>query len=265
MLNRFFFAVAAGLLTMQAQADDLDKIQKKGEVLIGVRANSPPFSFLDKSQGTVSGYDIEFAQMIARRIGAKPVFKTVEPDDRIPSLKDGRVDLVVATFAKTHDREKQVDFSLGYFVTVQKIAAKTGKFRDIKQLNGIKICVANGTSTQSLVKENVPTAVQVVQDDYDLAFKALLAGNCEAVAGPASVLNGNISKQPASAGLAVAEVPLGIESFGIGMRKGEKRLQRMVNDALLESERSGEAVKIFERYFGKNSPAPQMRLFKIQE
>ncbi|WP_171013516.1 transporter substrate-binding domain-containing protein [Chitinivorax sp. B] len=265
MIRQLPLAIAACLAAFPAFADDLDKIQKKSEVVIGVRANSPPFSFFDKNKGTVSGYDIEFAQMVAKKLGAKPIFKTVEPDDRIPSLKEGRVDMVVATFAKNLEREKQVDFSLGYFVTVQKIAAKANKFRDLKQLAGVKVCVASGTSTIGLVKENIPTAVQVVQDDYDQAFKALVSGGCEAVAGPASVLNGNIAKQPASAGLTVAEMPLGIESFGIGIRKGEKRLQKVVNEALVESERSGEALRIFDRYFGANSPAPQMRLFKIQE
>ncbi|MGQ5523267.1 hypothetical protein ACUHMQ_08410 [Chitinimonas sp. PSY-7] len=83
--------------------------------------------------------------------------------------------------------------------------------------------------------------------------------------GPATILKGNIAKLPGRGGITVLDdISLGMEIFAMGMRKGEKGLQKAVNDALIESEKSGEAVRIYNQYFGQHTAVPQPRVFKIQ-
>ncbi|MGQ5523265.1 transporter substrate-binding domain-containing protein [Chitinimonas sp. PSY-7] len=264
MKSRIAIFAAVGITAFSAMADDLDKIKSKGEITIGVRQEAPPFSFYDKAAGTVTGYDVAFGQYIAKQLGVKPVFKPITAAERIPALKEGRIDIVIAALAKTPDREKTLEFSLGYFVAVQKFAAKPGRFNNLSQFNGAKICYAQGTTTDSWLADNLPKAIPISTSVYSVAFRTLTEGGCDAVAGPATILKGNLAKIPNSGLVVLDDIPLGVEIFAMGMRKGEKRLQKSVNEALIESEKTGEAVRIYEQYFGQHTAVPQLRVFKIQ-
>ncbi|MGQ5523264.1 transporter substrate-binding domain-containing protein [Chitinimonas sp. PSY-7] len=264
MKSRIAIFAAACLTAFSAVADDLDKIQSKGEISIGVRSEAPPFGFYDKASGTVTGYDVAFGQLIAKKLGVKPVFKPIAPADRITALQDGKIDIVIAALAKTPEREKVLEFSLGYFVAVQKFAAKSGRFNNLAQFNSAKICYANGTTTDHWLADNLPKATPVPAAGISQAFTTLQAGGCDAVAGPATILKGSLVKMPNSGLVVLDDIPLGVEIFAMGMRKGEKRLQKTVNDALIESEKTGDAIQIYEKYFGQDSAVPQLRLFKIQ-
>ncbi|MGQ5525505.1 transporter substrate-binding domain-containing protein [Chitinimonas sp. PSY-7] len=150
MKQHLAFIAISCLAAYSAMADDLEKIQKKGEISIGVRADSPPFGYLDKNRGTISGYDIEFAQYVAKKLGVKPVFLPIAAADRVTSLNNGHIDLIVSALAKTAAREKQLDFSLGYFVATQKFAAKSGRFSNLGQFHEARICSPRGTTTDGL-------------------------------------------------------------------------------------------------------------------
>ncbi|QBC44604.1 transporter substrate-binding domain-containing protein [Iodobacter fluviatilis] len=53
------------------------------------------------------------------------------------------------------------------------------------------------------------------------------------------------------------------EYQAIGIARGEERLSKEVNDALLELEKSGQAKKIYDHWFGPKSRAALPRDFKI--
>ncbi|PHV11814.1 transporter substrate-binding domain-containing protein [Chitinimonas sp. BJB300] len=265
MKHRLAVFALAYLATLLAWADDLDKILKKGEIIIGVRAGAPPFGFFDKARNKVSGYDVAFGDYVATRLGVKAVFQPLDPAERIPALQSGKIDLIVAALTKTAAREKELDFSVGYFVAVQKLAARRGRFRSLSDVNNAKICFAEGTTADQWIPDNFPKAVLVPAVGYPQAFSIWQAGGCDAVAGQATILKGNIRKLPRNAGIAVLDdLPLGMETFAMAVRKGETRLKERVNKALIDSEKNGDAVRIYEQYFGEDSAVPQLRMFKIQ-
>jgi polar amino acid transport system substrate-binding protein len=264
---KFLLCAALALTASLSLADDLDKVRDKKEVIFGVRDSSPPFAFFDKSKGSVSGYDIEFALYVAKKLGVNPVFKVVDPADRIPALKDGRVDILFATFGKNREREKEVDFSVGYFFDTQKMVARKGRFKDVQQVAHLTVCIPKGTTNGKYLQE-LSSTVQIRQfEDYDEVFKALKDGRCEYASGPEAAMLGNLAKMPLPArnDFEVAEVPLASEVYGAAVRKGQKRLQAAINDALIDSERSGDAAKIFEHWFGGNAPVQLSRNFKIMQ
>ncbi|MDK2125186.1 transporter substrate-binding domain-containing protein [Parachitinimonas caeni] len=263
MNRKIMAALLAALVAMPAMADDFDKLKAKGELVIGVRDSSPPFGFFDKAKGTVSGYDIDFALWIANKLALKPVFKTVDPADRIKVLKEGKVDIVVASLAKTAEREKEVDFSFGYYVSTQKLVAKKGKFTDLLQLDKMSVCAPSGTTNAKYLQDISQSVKIVAPPDYAEAFSALVAGKCDAVSGPEATLLGNLAKLPNRNEYEVPDVPIASEAIGVGVRKGEKRLLKAVNDALSEAETSGEATKIFNRWFGESAAVKLQRTFKI--
>lgn len=265
MKNVILVYLCFSLFCAFAQADDLDKLRAKNQIVIGVRESSPPFAFFDKSKGSVSGYDIEFALYVASKLGLKPQFKTVEPADRIPALKTGRVDVLFATFAKTHEREKEVDYSLGYFVATQKMLTKKGRFHDLLQLDSIAVCVPKGATNGKYLRDLSQKVEIKEMEDYGQVFAALRDGSCEFASGPEPTMLGNLNKMPPAtrAEFELADVPIASEVYAVGLRKGQKNLQKAVNQALVEAEKSGEAARIFEHWFGSDSPVQMNRNFKI--
>src|SRR5215216_4124035 len=75
----------------------LGDIQKKGEIVIGVKYDVPPFGFNNPSSGKVEGFDVDLGQAVADTLGVKPKFIEAISDNRIPFLEDGTADLILST------------------------------------------------------------------------------------------------------------------------------------------------------------------------
>lgn len=92
----------------QPGLDRLVKIYCEGKLRAGVREYYPLFG---TREGRVrSGYDVDVARGIARRLGVEPVFTRVNAASRIPLLADDKIDLTIATMGHNAQRDGQVRF-----------------------------------------------------------------------------------------------------------------------------------------------------------
>ncbi|MCW5627155.1 MAG: transporter substrate-binding domain-containing protein, partial [Burkholderiales bacterium] len=112
---------ALSIAAPAARADTLSDIRSRGEIVVGIKDSVPPFGFIEEGSRRVVGYDIDFATAIAKGLGVNLRTVPVTTATRIPELQQGKIDLIIATMTHTKERESQVDFSLTYFVTGQKV------------------------------------------------------------------------------------------------------------------------------------------------
>ena len=262
-LPHLFAAVMALSLAVPALADDYDAIKSKGVLIVGVKDSTPPFGVRDVKSNTIAGYDVDFALAIAKHMGVKVQVKAVDSAERIPKLVNKDVDLIIATMTKNAEREKQVDFSEGYFVTGQKFVVRKGKVKNIEDLTHATIGTAAGSTSEKQLRREMPNAKVVLFDDYAPAMAALSSGQLDAVSTDEPILAGLLNKMPNKKDFEIPDVSISIEVYGIAVRKGEKRLQKEVNDTLAAMEQSGEAAKVFDRWFGPQTSAPMIRTFRI--
>ena len=98
-------------------------IQTEGEVIkMGCNAAFPPFEY---SEGTKAvGFDITFAQMIARDYGRKLEIVDMNFDGLIAALQSGAIDFIASGMTATDERRKNVDFSDAYFTSNQVIIVR---------------------------------------------------------------------------------------------------------------------------------------------
>ncbi|PHV09615.1 hypothetical protein CSQ89_20710 [Chitinimonas sp. BJB300] len=139
-----------------AFADDLDDIKKKNTLIVGVKDSTPPFGMVNPKTQKISGYDIDFAAAIAKHLGVGLTVKAVESNQRIPKLVSKDVDMIIATMTKNAEREKQVDFSYGYFITGQKFIVHKGKVNAIEHLTNAKIGTVTGSTSEKQLKRELP-------------------------------------------------------------------------------------------------------------
>src|SRR4051794_2688912 len=100
-----FLAVAmlACGLTTGARAQTVDEIIKKGTLVVAIDTSTPPYASLDASMAP-AGFDIDLAGLIAKSLGVKLEFVTVNSPGRIPALLTNRFDIVVSIFSITAER-----------------------------------------------------------------------------------------------------------------------------------------------------------------
>ena len=262
--KQWITAITLSLLSLPiAQADTLANIKAKGVLVAGVKDSLPPFGYVDAQTRNIIGYDVDFIRAIADKLGVKLELKPVTSANRIPQLTSGNIDIIAATMTKNPERAQQIDFSYAYFLTGQKFIAPKGKLRSLGDLAGKRIATAKGSTSEQNVKRAVPSATVLSFDDYPQAFLALRQQRVAAITTDEAILAGILAKAPDKTAYEIPALRIADEPYGLGMRRGDTAFVLFVNQTLLDMEKSGEAKRIFDKWFGPKSEAPIKRDFVI--
>lgn len=261
-------AVAAALLHVSvARADQLDDIKKKGSLVVGVLGTDEPNSFIDPKSREIIGYEVDLARAIAAKLGVKLEVKQLAVAARIPELQQGHVDLLAASLTHNKEREAVIDFSLTTFVTGQKVLVRSDSgIQDLKALNGKKVITIKGGTQEPNIRKAVPNVDVVTFDTGPQAFQALQQGKGVAF------VNDEISLIDQYAKLGAAQTQykilaqnISIEPLALGIRKGEPQFKAQVDGVLRGLEKSGDADKLFQKWYGPSTPLKfPSRNFKIE-
>jgi len=261
MLLRALFFTVLTALPFCAHADKLADIESAGVVRAAVFDSNPPFGFVDPKTKKLVGLDVDVAEYIARELGARLELQSTNPANRIPLLASGKVDLIVANFTITDERGKEVNFSIPYFATGQKFIARKDVLKQPSDLENIRIGADKGTVQEITLRERYPNAKVISYDDTPLAFAALRNGNVQAITQDDAKLVGLMATLPDKVKneFEVSPFSLTSEYQGVGIPKGETALTGKINEILRKMESSGEALTIYNRWFGPETKAAMPR------
>ncbi|MCL6470253.1 MAG: transporter substrate-binding domain-containing protein, partial [Ralstonia sp.] len=176
------------------------------------------------------------------------------------------VDLLAASLTHNKEREAQIDFSVSTFITGQKaMVKKSSGITSLAQLDGKKLLTVKGSTMEANIAKTIKNADVVSFDNSPQALLALQQGKGVAYVNDETTLIGNMAKMgPAAKDYALLPQNLSTEHLALGIRKGEPAFKKQVDDVLLGMEKSGEAQKLFDKWFGPNTKmAFPQRTFKI--
>lgn len=241
-----------GFQKANAQSSSLGDIRSNGVIRIANTQTSPPWSLID-SNNQPTGYDVEVAREVAKRIGvAKVEFVADTWSNFVEGLKTGKYDLVMNDLTPTPERAKQVDFSRAYGVEDFKIWVREGdgKINSLEDLAGKRVGVVSGTSNESWSRAHVAGATFVDYDNGALLFSDLAIGRIDATIDSHF---GGLSEKQANH-LPVKEVghPLTFEMSAAAMRKGDQPLRDVVNKALASMLADGTIERLGKKWVGKD-------------
>jgi polar amino acid transport system substrate-binding protein len=268
-LLRAFVPSCFALLSMAfptgaALADLLQDVKSRGTLVAGVKDSIPPFGFIDPSTRGIVGYDIDFAAAIAQALRVKLQTVPVTSATRIPELMQGKIDLIAATMTHTPDRAQQIDFSLTYFMTGQKVLVhKNGGITQVSDLKGKRVSSVRGSTSEQNIRQAVPGVRVISFNDYPNAFLALAQRKVVAMTTDEIILMDLQRRAPNPDDYVLIDEFISNEPYGLGVRKGEPAFLNEVNRVLLQMEKSGEAARIFDKWFGPKSETPLKRNFRI--
>jgi polar amino acid transport system substrate-binding protein len=256
---------SVGLITCSAvRADQLSDIKTRGTLICGVVSGAAPFAFQDPSTREVVGYDVDFCKGIAQQINVKPQIKVISLDSRIAELQQGRVDVLTAALGYNPQRAEQIDFSDAYFVSEQVFAVKAGgPYKKRDDMADKRVSAIKGSSNIPLVQRILPTVQIVSYDDAPAAFMALVQNKVDGFVLSETLIRRFAEKLGAKASeIVTLSPPVGLEYWGIGVKKGEPALMSAVNGALQNMEKSGQSQQIFGTWLGSKSDLKMTRNFK---
>ncbi|MBQ8271336.1 MAG: transporter substrate-binding domain-containing protein, partial [Bacteroidaceae bacterium] len=127
----------------------LDEIKESGKIVIGVFSDKAPFGYVDEN-GKYQGYDVYFAERIAKDLGVAVEYVSTDPASRVEYAATGKVDIILANFTVTEERAQQVDFALPYMkVKLGVVSPDNALITDVEQLNGKNLIVVKGTTAET--------------------------------------------------------------------------------------------------------------------
>lgn len=158
----------------------VEEVKKSGKVKIGVFTDKNPFGYVDEN-GKYRGYDIYFAERIAKDLGVKAEYVATDPASRVEYLESGKVDIILANFTVTKERAEKVDFALPYMkVALGVVSPDKDLIKTPEDLKGKTLIVAKGTTAETYFSENHPGVKLLKFDQYTEAYNALIDGRGDA-------------------------------------------------------------------------------------
>ncbi|MBO0448490.1 transporter substrate-binding domain-containing protein [Enterococcus sp. MJM12] len=253
----FVFGLAAVLLILsgcgKSVADqDISKVSKENNQIIwGVKYDTRLFGMMDVTTNEVKGFDIDIARAITEKIlgrDGNAIFVEVTSKTRIPLLKNGNIDAIIATMTITEERKKQVNFSQVYFDAGQSLLVpKDSKITGVDSLTGDDTVLAVKGSTSAVnIRQHAPDAKILELENYAEAFTALQSGQGDAMTTDNAILLGMASenKNYKLTGSTFTEEP-----YGIAINKGQDNFLKEVNKALDEMHQDGTYDEIYSKWF----------------
>ena len=246
-------AVLALLATSVSACSDDDPVAtEQARVVIGVSGTHPGLS-AERADGTFSGFDVDLASYVARKLGwseRQVTFRAIPDGDREQALSTGEVDMVVSAYTITTGRAKVVDFAGPYFVAGQDLlVARTSTIGGPRSLGGKTVCGVRGSADLARVQDPgfSRTAVLKGADDIDACVDLLLAGRVDAVTTDDAVLAGFAAKHPKK--LRLVGSPFSTDYYGIGLPHGSPDVA-VVNSILQRAIDDGSWQAAFDRHLG---------------
>jgi polar amino acid transport system substrate-binding protein len=167
------------LSVVPALADTLDDIKARGALIVGVKADYPPYGFRDSS-GAIIGFEPDMAADVAKRLGVKLELVPVVASNRMQFLQQGKIDLMIATMSINDERRKAVGIvEPAYYASgVALLANKRANIKSAADLKGKPICAIQGAFYNYRIQSEFTGQNLVAFKGVPENEQALLNGQC---------------------------------------------------------------------------------------
>jgi len=237
-------------------ANHLEAIKQEGKLVAGTSADYPPFESIDEN-GNMVGFDIDLINEIGKRMGVEVEIQDMPFDSLIASVQEGKIDLSIAAFNYTEERDKTVDFTDAYyyaedgFLVAEDFAGEVTAPEDAAQYRvGVQTgATADGWATENLLDTGLMSEENLFRyERMDQAALDVKAGRIDILITdyiPAQALAGELG------GLKVvyhAEVSTG--PVNIIVPEGDVELTNAMNEIIADLLEEGFIDELAERHIG---------------
>jgi ABC-type amino acid transport substrate-binding protein len=232
--------------------EESEEAEGGGETLtVGSDIPYPPFE-QKASGGGYTGFDVELMEAIGKEISREPEFIDSSFETIFRDVGQGKFEAVMSAATITPEREKEVAFSLPYYLSEQAILVQEGSdITGLADLKGKVVAAQQGTTGLELAKEKAEASELRPFPEGPDADNALKAGTVEAV-----IIDAPVAKQQAEelGGIEIVEKVPTDETYGIALAKDNTELLEQINEGLKKAIEDGSYATVYEKWFKEAPP-----------
>lgn len=224
-----------------------------GTLIVGFDQDFPPMGFIG-DDGEFTGFDLELAQEVAKRLGLEYKAQPIAWDAKDMELEAGNIDCIWNGFTMT-GREEDYAWTDAYMANTQVfVVAKDSGIASQADLAGKVVECQVDSSAEAALRE-VPDLTATFKDllttaDYNTAFMDLEQGAVDAIA--MDVIVAGYQIQQRNADFVILDDSLSAEEYGVGFKKDNTALRDQVQKTLEEMAADGTLKTISEKWFGED-------------
>jgi len=258
-MTRFPIALLAALALALAAAsgpaaagDTLQRVNDFRVLTVGMSANQPPLTMVDKD-GELMGFDVDLARTLAATMKARLEIKAMPFGELLDALQKNEIDMVLSGLAITPERTELVSFVGPYLLSGKSILTRDASLGDATSTGdfnraGLRLLALDNSTSASFVQEVAPDATLVEVASYDDAVAMLLAGKADAMVADMPICVLTVMRHP-DAGLSTLKQPLTVEPVGIAVSKDDPQFINLVDNYLRAYENTGLLNKLRRKWF----------------
>ena len=272
LVSAALLATAFTAATALAQESaTLKKAKDTGVLTLGHRESSIPFSYYNDQQQVI-GYSQEL--MMKAVEGVKENLKLAKLDtklmpvtsaNRITLVQNGTIDIECGSTTNNLERQKQVGFSTTIFVIGTRLLTKKDSgVKDFPDLAGKNVVTTAGTTSERLLRkmnEDKQMKMNIISaKDHGESFLTLETGRAVAFMMDDALLYGEIAKAKKPGDWIVTGTAQSKEAYGCMVRRDDPEFKKVVDAALTKAMTSGDAEKIYAKWFMNPIPPKGLNL-----
>lgn len=248
---------AADTEAAESQAEETTAEEAKttdgGTLIVGFDQDFPPMGFVG-DDGEYTGFDLELAQEVAKRLGLEYKAQPIAWDSKDMELESGNIDCIWNGFTMT-GREDDYTWTEPYMANQQVfVLANDSDINSQADLAGKIVEVQADSSAEAALKE-APELTATFKEllttaDYNTAFMDLEQGAVDAIA--MDVIVAGYQIQQRNADFKILDDSLSEEEYGVGFKKGNTELRDKVQSTLEEMAEDGTLQEVSEKWFSKD-------------
>lgn len=237
-----------------AWADALDDVQRTGTLVWAAdqEGGGPYVLPRDDDPSRVTGFEVELADALAARLGARASFQQGNWDKLGDLVHAEKAHVVLNGYEWTPARAASFEATLPYYVYRLRLLARAGdaslsSWQALSRPSSPRrVGVLTASAADELVTARFGASVTLVRYDGNTdAMREVETGKLDATVQDTPIVAFYLARFP---GLAVVGEPVGEGHYVMLAKKGETRLVRALNEALREVVASGEHERILRRW-----------------
>ena len=240
----------AGCGNTDSAASDFETIKANGKLVIGYTVFEPMNYTTD--DGTLVGFDTEFAQEVCAKLGLTPEFTIIDWDTKEVELNAKTIDVIWNGFTVTEEGKENIDFTKSYMFNKQCVvtkAANAANYSSTADLDGLAVVAEKGSAGEDAVQadEHLSKNYVAVQAQSNTLLE-VKSGTADAAVLDYIMAKASVGEDTSYSDLAIVDgIDLAYEEYAIGCRKGSD-LDEQINAAIAELISDGTLQTIADKY-----------------
>lgn len=257
LISIVFFACSQhnlGTYVLTSPSPVLDRIQQRGELVVGTAAGMPPLNMTTKN-GKIIGLDADLSRYLADAMEVNLRLEPMAFEDLLPSLEAGKVDMIISGMTMTAYRNRRVAFVGPYLTSGKGLLTREATLAAIKDPNAIdlaevRLTALAGSTSADFVRKVTPRAQFAPAQDYDEAVKMVIDGRVDAMVADQPICLISVARYP-DQGLLAIIAPLTYEPIGIALPANDALFMNLVGNFLTALQDSGTLERLKDQWFQK--------------